>query len=303
MSGHGAGHGGGRRKKHEEHEEHENHERWLVSYADMMTLLMVLFIVMFAISAVDQRKFNELKDGLAGSFGAPVTVTNGGEKPLDSDKLTTSVITVGVPNGPVSNDPDVEQAVKTKEQADQRAAASERSDRVAKEVGKLEAARKQILAALAAKKLSGSVKFRYDERGLVVTIVTDEVIFPADRAELAPAGHRVLDVIAPTLRELPNDLSIEGHTNTAKVKPKYYPTEWELSSARAVNVLRDLVDRDHIAPRRISATGYGETRPLEKGTTPHANRVNRRVEIVVLTTLSGEDRPLLPKIAPVPSDG
>src|SRR6185503_3943791 len=93
--GHGGRAGGGKRRKHVAHEEHENHERWLVTYADMLTLLMVLFIVMFAMSAVDHRKFQALADGLAQGFGAPTVAFKGKPAPLDGDAKTSAMSMTG----------------------------------------------------------------------------------------------------------------------------------------------------------------------------------------------------------------
>jgi len=111
----------------------------------------------------------------------------------------------------------------------------------------------------------------------------------------------VLDALGPVLRALPNELLVEGHTNTVPVAPKYYPTEWELSSARATTVVRHLVDVDGLQPRRLSATGHADQRPLIPGTGVTANRVNRRVEIVIVSTLAPQDRGLLAAVAPTVS--
>jgi chemotaxis protein MotB len=290
-----------RRKRHEEHEEHENHERWLVSYADMITVLMALFIVLFAISTVDATKFEALKASLASSFGNPIAVVNQGKSPTPGDtngefplELSASLVSPSSPR----LDSEVAQAVSAARARDALAEADRARATVEREVRSLEQTRRDIVAALRRNKLRGSVRFRYDERGLVVSVVTDEVLFAADLALLSAVGAKVVDTLAPVLRDIPNDLLVEGHTNTVPVAPKYFPTEWELSTARATAVVRHLIDSGRVTPRRLSAAGYADQRPLIPGTSARANRLNRRVEIVVVSTLPPQDRALLPTIAP-----
>jgi chemotaxis protein MotB len=170
-------------------------------------------------------------------------------------------------------------------------------EQVEKEVEALEKIRKQIAKALQGTSAAKSVQFRYDERGLVVSIITDAVMFAPDRAELTATGREIMHAFGPVLRSAPNDVMVEGHTNTVPVAPKFYPSEWELSSARASAVVRRLVEAENIAANRLSATGWADQRPLIPGTSAEANRVNRRVEIVVGSTLPPEDRSLLGTVA------
>jgi chemotaxis protein MotB len=293
-----SGHGGKRQRKHIE-EEHENHERWMVSYADMMTLLMVLFLVLFAISTVDQAKFNELKNGLAAGFGSPLSTISGGTGPLDHSG-TSPEMGLQVPS--LQSQPAAPGSV-TKEALE--AAEKLRRDRTRadaqREMRNLEQTRKQLEAALADRKLSGAARFRIDERGLVVSIITDRVIFPADEAELAPDGMKVLDAFAPVLGELPNRLIVDGHTNTVNVRPKYFASEWELSTARASAVVRYLIARHAFDPARMEASGHADQRPLYAADDPDANKLNRRVEVVVVSALDAETRALLPESAKAPA--
>jgi chemotaxis protein MotB len=289
-----------RRTRHEEHEEHENHERWLVSYADMITVLMALFIVLFAMSTVDQTKFEALRTSLASGFGNPVRVLAGSTSPVPGDAAADGPLELGSPMRPLASEQvaqQVAQAVDAARARDALAAADRTRANVEREVRSLEQTRKAIIAALRKHRLEKSVLFRYDARGLVVSVVTDEVLFASDRAELSPVGRTVLDAIGPVLRELPNDLLVEGHTNTVPVAPKYYPSEWELSSARATTVVRHLIAADGVAPDRLGATGYADQHPLIPGTGTRANRLNRRVEIVVASTLAPPDRALLASVA------
>jgi chemotaxis protein MotB len=278
-----------KRRGHSAHEEeHENHERWLVTYADMLTLLMVLFIVMFAISQVDQKKFNELRTGMAAGFGSPATVLSGTQGVVADQPISPNPINIGGFGGP--------QSAAQATSANQRAAAAAAASAVTAEVAKLEQAKAKIIAALKAKGMANNVEFRLTQRGLVVSIITDNVIFPADLATLQPQGAAVLRAIAPALNALPNDIAVEGNTNQVG-HPKYFPTEWELSVARAVAVVRYLIDHCDVAAHRLSATGNADQRPLLPPSNPQAAVKNRRVEIIVESSLSAADSSLIPSVA------
>ncbi len=290
MSG---GHGR-RRKKHEEHEEHENHERWLVSAFDMMTLLFVLFVVLFAMSKVDEEKFAALAKGLAESFGGPVVVTPG-PTPDGSvlDGLPGAIdIASAIPLDPTVPEAEVEAAAA--------AAAAQRAQRVAAEAAnaydELAAAQEALEAALAEAGYSGAARFEIDERGLVVHIVADAVLFDAEEAALRPEGAAILAAVAPALTDLPNVLRIEGHANHLPVtRGGPWPSNWELSAVRATTVLRALAG-DGVPEDRVSAAGYSSTKPLVPISDPTAISVNRRVDVVVLSTASAEANALLPGI-------
>src|SRR4051794_36937416 len=172
MSGGGHAAKAGARAKHKkgghDEEEHENHERWLVSYADMMTLLMVLFIVLFAISQVDQKKFAELKNGLAVGFGNPSVAFNGGEASLLESSQSDSPMDMSSGIGGLTSDATaIQEAVQGKE----RAQASQRQAKAAEEVKNFDKIKEQITAQLAKDGLQNQITFTIDERGLIVTIV------------------------------------------------------------------------------------------------------------------------------------
>ncbi len=288
-----SGHGRRRAKKHEE-EEHENHERWLVSYADMMTLLLVLFVVLYAMSQVDQAKFAVLAKGLAASFGGPISVqpapTPDGSV-LDGLPGAIDIASAIVP------EETVEQA---EVDAAAAAAALQRAENVAAEAAAayddLTDVQARIDAALTAAGYADAARYEIDERGLVVHIVADDVLFDAEQAVLRPEGRTILDAVAPTLTAVPNVLRVEGHANHLPVTPGgQWPSNWELSSYRASTVLRHLAGGGVPEPR-MSATGYSSTRPLVPETDATAISANRRVDIVVLSTASAEANALLPGI-------
>ena len=153
------------------------------------------------------------------------------------------------------------------------------------------------MGALDRQGLAGDVTTTYDHRGLVVSLVSRHVVFRANLATLSPRGQQVVDAIAPVLASLEDDLQIDGHTNQVPVKPKYYATDWDLSAARAVTVLRRLEEQHGLATDRLSVAGYGQTRPLVDPSEPGSQAVNKRVDIVVLSDLSPADAALLPEAA------
>jgi chemotaxis protein MotB len=282
-----------RAKKHEE-EEHENHERWMVSYADMMTLLLVLFIVLYAMSQVDKAKFAALASGLSESFGGPISVTPGPtpEGSVLEDLPGAVDIASAIPPDPTVEKAEIDAAAA--------AAAAERAKRIAAEAAsaydELAAARDKLDAALTAAGYAGAAQYEIDERGLVVHIVADAVLFDAEQAVLRPEGRAILDAVAPTLIELPNVLRVEGHANHLPVtRGGPWPSNWELSGYRASTVLRYLAG-DGVPEPRMSAVALSSTHPLVPETDPNALSVNRRVDIVVLSTASAEANALLPGI-------
>ena len=215
-----------RRRRSDAHpEEHENHERWLVTYADMVTLLMVLFIVLFAMSQVDQKKFNALKAGLAAGFGQSTSIQDGSDSILEqpgeavAEPIAPNQFAVEVKQVKTSA---VSKAIADHEDA-QKAA---RLEEARTEVDRLKALLERLNKALRAHHLEDDVQASIDDRGLVVSLVSRHVVFEPNLATLSTRGQRVIDTLAPVLRDIPDPLQIDGHTNQVKVKPKYYPTDW-----------------------------------------------------------------------------
>ncbi len=280
-----------RRRRHEQHEEHENHERWLVTYADMVTLLMVLFIVMFAMSQVDQKKYDALRDGLASGFGQSPSIKSGNTSILEQTGTTAvqSIVPTQVEVGKSLETQAASQAIADHEKAQ---SSVHRADAVA-EVNRLDELVRRLYAALRRHHLQDDVQTTIDERGLVVSLVSRHVVFQPNLANLSARGALIVDTLAPVLRDIPDPLQIDGHTNQVRVKPKYYPSDWELSSARAVTVLRRLNEQDRVPARRLTASAFGHTKPLIDPKKPGSQRVNKRVDIVVLSTLPDETRALI----------
>jgi chemotaxis protein MotB len=294
------GHGRGRRGGGHE-EEHVNHERWLVSYSDMITVLMALFIVLFAISQVDQEKYIALRSSLAAGFGDG-SVTSAALSGTDGIMDGTAGATDGPDAGTagmVSADAGLGlQAANPSPAIEQQQAGVDPAVLAAAqaEVAHLEQVKQQILQALTSHGLQNSVRFRVDERGLVLGLVADDVFFAQGSAQLTPTAQAVLNVASPTLVALQESISVEGHANTVPISGRY-ATNWELSSDRATQVLRHLVEVDGMPGTRIQAVGFGDTRPLVGGTGEDAMTANRRVDMVVLSAEPEAVRALLPAVA------
>lgn len=282
-AGHGSGsHGRKRLGVHEE--EHENHERWAVSYADMMTVLVGLFIVLYAMSVVDEVKFEELKASLAAGFGHRTTSmmvgSTGALTGLESTEIAPDLRT------------DVEKEAGLTEARTDLTEEQERQAAALAELARFDELTERIRAALADDGLDDRVRFRVTERGLVIGMVADDVFFAPDTATLTDTARRVIDAAGPVLADLTEQISVEGHANV--LPSTRYPTNWELSSDRATQVLRRLVEQRYVAPERIASVGFGDARPL---TAADALDENRRVDVVVLSAAPDDVRALLPALA------
>ena len=289
--------GGKKRGKKELEEEHEDAERWLVSYADMMTVLVALFIVLYAISQVDEVKYDQLRQSLAAGFNGPeVSILNDGAGVLpaqEAEPVRPAIDTI-VPSSveePASGEGgDETGSGDAASQADIAAARVEYQS--------FEELAAAIDTALAAGGMEGVVQFRIDERGLVIGMITDEVFFASESAVLTPTSQAVVDTMTPFLLPLPNEISIEGHADS--VPTARYASNWELSSDRATQVLRRMVEADGMPPTRISAVGYGDSRPLQPNETAEGLTANRRVDLVVLSDEPERIRALLPIVPTLP---
>jgi chemotaxis protein MotB len=294
-----------RPKKHaeEEHEEGASAERWLLTYADMITLLMVLFIVLFAMGQTDIRKFNAFKDsfhelsaqsqanappGGPGVLSQPSAIALLEQNPyarLDSSSATSA-------GGKQENGENSSgQQPNGQSQAGQDPN-NLPSESVADQSAKGAAAEKIALtkALLAMEKaldkagLASEVQFTFDQRGLVVTILTNQILFPLDSAQLQPEGVKIINAIAPVLAALPNQIDVEGDTDNQQITGGPYASNWALSAARAVAVVQDLINDDGIDPSRLEATGNSDTRPVVPNNSSQHRAENRRVEIVIFST-------------------
>ena len=282
-----------KKKKAPEAEAHANHERWMISYADMLTLLLALFIVMFAISKVDQQKFIEFAQGANQAFGGngQVVLNGQGGSEMGSDGIMQN-------NKPPATDgmavdPGKASQMIAAEQARQQAQAAEKQ--------RLEGLKQQLDKELARKGLNEAVQMSIDERGLVVNIITDKVLFDTGQATLRSDGVQVLDLIAPTVKALPNKIAVEGHTDNVPIKTAQFPSNWELSQARAASVLQRLI-ADGLDQGRLSLAAYGEQKPIDSNATELGRSRNRRVAIVILANIAQPLAAPTPIASPAPAE-
>jgi len=263
----------------EEHEEHVNHEAWVIPYADMLTLLMGLFLVLWAIGNQDLAKMKEFAQGFSSAVGISQPLEGGGGVLPDGVAATPTTTTLVPLVGP-----ELSQA---RAALDREAAAQVALEQDQTQLSQAEGL---IREGAVAAGLGDAVTFRREDRGLIVSIVSDDVLFAAGSADLRTDGSTALDALAGTLAQLPNAMSIEGHTDDVPISSGRFPSNWELSTARAGVVLRYLVDRHHLDPSRLVAGGYAEQRPLESNATVEGRARNRRVDIAVLSSLAEASR-------------
>jgi len=243
------------RRKREE--EHENHERWLVSYADFITLLFAFFVVMYSLSSINEGKYRVLSDSIVSAFrNAPIN--SSGQTPL----LKPTPPVAQKPNIITSNDKD-----KAKDAAKQRQ--REKMRNIAKDI-------LDVMAPLIA---AGKVRVLETSRGVTIEI-NDSILFSPGQALLQPALVKAMSAIAEVLAASDFPITIEGHTDNIPIKTAQFPSNWELSAVRATTVLR-LFNESGVAAERLTAIGYADTRPVEPNLLADGRARNRRVSILI----------------------
>jgi chemotaxis protein MotB len=250
------------KKKHHE-EGHVNHERWLVSYADMITLLMVLFVVLYAMGQTDKSKLEQLRTSLQRAFS--VEVLRGTEatslKGSSGSSLVPPVVPLAITQEVI--------AMTGETTPDPRMVAT------------LQEVRQTLVDIPIPPDTSGSVDVGASREGIVISLAGN-LLFDSGKSDLKPRGMMLLDTLAERLRTMPNEIRVEGHTDNIPIATPLYPSNWELSSARATTVARYFVENDEIAPQRLIAAGLGEFRPVAPNDTREGRARNRRVDLVVL---------------------
>lgn len=251
----------------------------MASYMDMVTVLMCMFIVLFAMSTVDQNKFKQLANSLATGFGS-----------VESTEVDLA-----------------EGVVVRPDLVDEQAAGFTATDTTTDialaraEVDELSSLREKMRLALVEKGVAELVQFKIDERGLTVGLIGSETFFQPDRADLSAQAVTVLDSVAPSLAPDARDISVEGHADRHG-RTVNFPTDWELSSGRATQVLRRLVEHGGVPQVRVGAVGYGAARPAAAGETLEDMAQNRRVDVVVLSNLPDSARALIPHVLEHPGE-
>lgn len=246
-----------RRRNHDD--EHENHERWLVSYADFITLLFAFFVVMYSLSSVNEGKYRVLSDSIVQAFRS-VNVNTSGQKVVSSSAFPT--LMVAPPKSQTEAKADAEAEARRK-------AAEERRRALAEDI-------KEALAPLAR---SGQVKVTEGARGISVEI-NSNVLFATGDATIGAAASQALQAVAQVVAHANFPIVVEGHTDNAPISTYRFPSNWELSAARASSVVRLFADNG-VGSYRLSASGYGDQRPVVDNFTEEGRARNRRVAILM----------------------
>ena len=253
-----------RRKKHEEH---ENHERWLVSYADFITLLFAFFVVMYSISAVNEGKYRVLSQTLKAVFSEPAR----SENPIQIGEISRGV-------GEESSSPgeplEPEYQIELPEVPNQPPPAN------AEDVKTINDLSQQFSTALSDLIDSEDVSIKQGDDWLELEIKS-RVLFESGEARLERAAVPIIGEIADILQSSANPIQVEGFTDNNPINTPRFPSNWELSAARAASVVH-LLDRYGVQPQRMSASGFGEHRPIADNSTEEGRQKNRRVVLVVL---------------------
>lgn len=229
-----------------EPEKAPNHERWLITYADLITLLMIFFVLMYTISNVNSKKFAQL----SASMSEALLGQNSG-------------FFLGEAPGPLI----IEGGHSPKQEMENIMSAKDKLEKYIEEKG-----------------LKGKVEITVEERGLVISL-KEALLFKIGSADITPEARTVIDNVGQELAKMPNSIRIEGHTCNLPINTAKFPSNWELSTARATNVVRFLVNHVGIDPNRLSAAGYGEFRPIVPNTSETNRARNRRVDIVVMKSI------------------
>ena len=232
-------------KKRKHDAEHENAERWLLTYADLITLLLAFFIMMYVFSKRDAYKYDEVASHLKTIFSGGTGLAGKGSvtaaSPIDMPSR-------GASSGEIKRQLEGEFVDKNRDKSG-----------------------------------SENISVLSDERGVVIRVL-DKAFFDEGKAELKDGAKNALDKIVPIIKGVENHIRIEGHTDNVPISTNEFKSNWELSVRRATEVVRYLVEKRGLPPERISATGYAEYRPIAKNTSPQNRALNRRIEIIVAKT-------------------
>jgi chemotaxis protein MotB len=274
------------------HEEHENHERWLISYADFITLLFAFFVVMYSVSSVNEGKYRVLSDSLVAAFRSadrslePIQIGNvskankepglikgvvdqGGE-PLTFEQKAISPITEGTITNAQGKIATASRSGKGHRPGAE--AIKQMADKLEKAMSNL--IKKDLIAV------------RRNDLWVEVEIKTS-ILFPSGSSNLQPEALPVLREIARILKDFPNPIRVEGFTDSVPINTLVFPSNWELSAGRSASVVH-LFTKEGIDPHQMASIGFGEYRPIADNSTPEGRNKNRRVVIVILESESAE---------------
>ncbi|MBU8908831.1 flagellar motor protein MotB [Desertibacillus haloalkaliphilus] len=236
------------RRRRKEQEEHVD-ESWLIPYADMLTLLLALFIVLFAMSSIDAEKYQEMRVILNDAFGGGDLFDHSGQVPIDVGQTSTSQQNQG-----------------------------DGQD----EYHQLENLQTEIDEYIAVNDLEEHLDTHLDQEGLMVTIL-DHALFDSGSAEVKAEAKELSEQISDMLISEPaRRIRISGHTDSLPISNQQFRSNWDLSAMRALNFMKEMLENPNLSPEYFSVTGYGEHRPVESNDTVEGRAENRRVEILIL---------------------
>ncbi len=241
------------------------HERWLLTYADLITLLMIFFVVLYALSTVSAKKFQAVAISLAQAMG-------GGHSMLPHPGASLAP-------GISGSDP-LEGIDLTPEAA---------------EYMNLEQIRQELQDYIDQSGLGGKVTVNMEERGVVLSF-QDVALFPLGSAEITPGAREIIAKAGHILIKGPWYIRVEGHTDNLPIRTSQYPSNWELSVARSTSVVQELIRELDFKPQRLSATGYGEFRPKVPNDSDQNRQANRRVDLVILKSKYETAEPMAQRI-------
>lgn len=244
------------RRRHQE--EHENHERWLVSYADFITLLFAFFVVMYAISSVNEGKYRILSNSLGIAFSGVTPKAPALKDPAESHP---PALTLPIPT----------QAQRAKDAA------------VKREKIRMTNIARDLLKAMAPLISEGKVRVTQTNRGVSVEI-NASVLFAQGEAKLNAQSEAALRAVAQVLKNVDNDIQVEGHTDNIPINNAMFPSNWELSAVRASSVVRLFIDSG-VDEKRMVAMGHGANQPVDTNDTADGRLRNRRVQLMILSGL------------------
>lgn len=252
-----------RKRKRQEHP--ENIERWLVSYADMLTVLLIFFVVLYAMSQIDTAKFERLRLSLAEQFSSPFLINLGQPGPAAGEDVLDP--TFDDLENPLTKNPEGDPVTDTSPSQTGEAMSGGQE---------IEALYSQLQSFIQKNQLQNQISLINKPEGISLSF-QEVLLFDTGKAEMKPEGQAHLKSIVEMIKRVPNAVSIEGHTDKRPIHTKEFPSNWELSTARALTVLHFMVDQG-VDPARLHVVGYGEYKPLSKDNLQR----NRRVDLVIL---------------------
>jgi chemotaxis protein MotB len=255
-----------RKKKHPEH---ENHERWLISYADFITLLFAFFVVMFASSQADKKKAHEVAESVKTALEKGAQATSPKYVPRGRQD----------PKGTGGAQPAKEQDIEKQKEPSESAAAA---------AAELMPSMKFLDKALSKEIESGKIEVHMELRGLVVSL-KEGAFFNSGDDKVVVSSYPSIGKIADTIRSLNNPVRLEGHTDSIPIHTARFDSNWELSAARSIAMLNLFSTRFSIPHGRCGIAGYADTMPVDTNDTPQGRARNRRVDIVILNARAADD--------------